>query len=316
MIFTNIHTLTILLFLFVIIILSYYIFYSIKNNTNIFEVVFLSISIFCLAINIFALKWWLNKSNDEIFGSRIVFALDVSKSMNALDYRKGNNFISRLDASKNIIYDSLKEWNEYGLVIFSGESLEVLPFSSDLWLFKTIVSSVDDKNISKHGTDLWELFLSTTDFFASEDEWGLVVILTDGWDEEEDIVSNSTEVLQEKNIWVVFVWMWNRGGSYIPASRDLLWNIIYKTYEGKKVVTKLNESKLKNITDKYDFDYFRFEDLADFDSLDYFISSRLDLVAMQNDIESRSDLTRWFALISFIFFILYLIFSQFLWKRY
>jgi hypothetical protein len=29
--------------------------------------------------------------------------------MNALDYRKGNNFISRLDASKNIIYDSLKE---------------------------------------------------------------------------------------------------------------------------------------------------------------------------------------------------------------
>gem|GEM_PF-3460876 len=77
-------------------------------------------------------------------------------------------------------------------------------------------------------------------------------------------------------------------------------------------MTKLNENKLKNIADKYDFDYFRFEDVDDFDSLDYFISSRLDLVAMQNDIESRNDLTRWFALISFLFFILYLIFSQFL----
>ena len=154
MIFTNVHTLTILLFLFVIIALSYYIFYSVKNNKNIFEALFLSISIFFLAINIFVLKWWLNKDNEEIYGSRIVFALDVSKSMNALDYREGNNFISRLDASKNIIYDSLNEWNEYGLVIFSGESLEVLPFSSDLSLFKTIVSSVDDENISKHGTDL------------------------------------------------------------------------------------------------------------------------------------------------------------------
>ena len=139
--------------------------------------------------------------------------------------------------------------------------------------------------------------------------------MTDGWDEEENIVSNSIEVLQEKNIGVVFVWMWNRGWSYITASRDLLWNIIYKTYEGKKVVTKLNENKLKNIADKYDFDYFRFEDVDDFDSLDYFISSRLDLVAMQNDIESRNDLTRWFALISFLFFILYLIFSKFLWRR-
>ena len=123
MIFTNVHTLTILLFLFVIIALSYYIFYSVKNNKNIFEALFLSISIFFLAINIFVLKWWLNKDNEEIYGSRIVFALDVSKSMNALDYREGNNFISRLDASKNIIYDSLNEWNEYGLVIFSGESL-------------------------------------------------------------------------------------------------------------------------------------------------------------------------------------------------
>jgi len=111
MIFTNVHTLTILLFLFVIIALSYYIFYSVKNNKNIFEALFLSISIFFLAINIFVLKWWLNKDNEEIYGSRIVFALDVSKSMNALDYREGNNFISRLDASKNIIYDSLNEWN-------------------------------------------------------------------------------------------------------------------------------------------------------------------------------------------------------------
>gem|GEM_PF-2902976 len=56
MIFTNVHTLTILLFLFVIIALSYYIFYSVKNNKNIFEALFLSISIFFLAINIFVLK--------------------------------------------------------------------------------------------------------------------------------------------------------------------------------------------------------------------------------------------------------------------
>lgn len=315
MIFTNLTLFTVVLFLLIIVILSYYIFYSIKNNKKFLETIFLCLSVFFFSINIFALKWWVSTSTDKSYGSKILFALDVSKSMNALDYRENWRLISRLDASKNIIYDSLKKWNEYGLIVFSWESLEVLPFSSDLSLFQTIVSWVDDKNLSKHGTDLWELFLSITDFFASEDDWWLVVVLTDGWDEEENITSSSIKMLQEKNVKTVFVWVWNKDGNYIPTRKDLFWNIIYKTFKWKKVVTKLNEKKIKNISSENGFDYYRFEDLDDLGSLAYFITKRLDLIAMESDITARSDLTRLFSFISFIFFILYLIFSQFLWKR-
>jgi hypothetical protein len=235
--------------------------------------------------------------------------------MKALDYKDGNSIFSRLNIAKNAIYESLVHWNEYGLIIFSGESLEVLPFSSDLWLFKTIVSWVDDKNMSKHGTSLWGLFLSIADFFTPEDEWWLVVILTDWWDEDENIDSNIVEMLKSKNIKIVFVWIWNKVGSHIPEGRDFFGNIVYKTYEWKRVVTQLNEKKLQSLSWKYNFDYFWLEDIDDISSLKYLLSKRLDFITIEKELDSRQDLTRFIIFFSFIFFILYLVFSQFLWKR-
>jgi hypothetical protein len=49
----------------------------------------------------------LDEKSQEVYGSRVLFALDVSKSMKALDYKDGNSIFSRLNIAKNAIYESL-----------------------------------------------------------------------------------------------------------------------------------------------------------------------------------------------------------------
>jgi len=311
MIFTNINILTKLLFLIIIIIISYYIFYSFKKQNKILPSIFLSISILLIGINIFQIKWNIKNDLDQKhFGSKILFALDISKSMRALDYKDWEFFVSRLNMSKNIIYNLLKKQDEYWLIIFSWESLEILPFSQDIWLFKTIVSWVDDKNVSKYWTNLWELFLSINDFFTEENKWWIVVVFTDWWDGGESLDTNLINNFKKKNIKIIFVWIWSKKWSYIPNWKDFFWNIIYKTYRWEKVITKLNEKKLKNISDKYNFDYFEFNNIGNIDDLSDFISKRLELVWIKNDdFTNAYDFTRLISFLSFVFFILYLIFN-------
>ena len=59
---------------------------------------------FCLLlISVWRPQWGAGLQKTERKGLDVVFTVDVSKSMNALDFSQGNQLISRLDAAKFLV---------------------------------------------------------------------------------------------------------------------------------------------------------------------------------------------------------------------
>lgn len=313
MVISNLSTFSIFTFLFSLLFLWYYIFWWLKNNRKKIEILFLCLAFFFAFINVFEIKWPFKSGETMTHWNRILFALDVSRSMDTIDVGKR----SRLDAAKDFMFRSLESGNEYALVVFWWEALEVLPFTSDLWLFQTIAHWVDYRNLSRQWTNMNALFWVIENFFPSKEESGFVVILSDGWDEEENILEDYQKSLQEKNIKWVVVWVWTKEGNYIPTGRDVFWRIIYKTYRWEKVISKLNEEKLKDIASDFSFGYMSLKDSLSIDSLKEKIYRESQKVSLKNQEEKRIDMTRILIFFSFVFFLLYFIFANFwtLWKR-
>lgn len=276
------------------------------------------ISYFLLIINIFNIRGWYDISSQTYEWWKVVFVLDVSKSMNTYDIVENDMWVSRIDMAKTVIYNYILEHleNQYGLMIFAWEALEILPFTNDASVFKTILYGISNSNISKNGTDLNSVFLSLQNYFISDEEWWLVVIMTDGWDEEIDIDSELMKQLQEKNIQIILLWVGSERWWKIPIGKDFFWNMIYKTYNGEEVVSQLNESELKNIASKYDLDYMSLSNQNDVKEIEKYISKNISYISMEKWLESRYDFTRLIVLFSFIFFILFLIIDRWIiWKN-
>jgi hypothetical protein len=76
--------------------------------------------------------------------------------MNAVDSKFENK--SRVYLAKKFISDFISKFdnNLYSLTIFSGEALKIIPFTFDKDLYNTFLYEVDEKNLSKQGTDILE----------------------------------------------------------------------------------------------------------------------------------------------------------------
>jgi len=111
-----------------------------------FSYIFLFIS-FLICIFSF-LNFKLNiLQNFEKSSSNIVFVLDVSKSMLALDYKNNSRLSVAKEFIKTYVLNNLS--NKYSLSIFSGDAMNIIPLTSDKNLFLTFLDSTDEKSILK-----------------------------------------------------------------------------------------------------------------------------------------------------------------------
>jgi len=317
MIFSNINNLSITLFLLFVWISFIFAYFLFKKQKNIRLVICLWVSILFLSVNIFQIKWWISKSTESINGSNILFVLDVSKSMDTQDILLKINNTSRLIAAKSFINTYLDEYinNKYWLFVFAWETLEILPFTSDIWLYKTILGWVDKNNTSKYWSEFLWIFKSLSYFFTENNSNSLVIIMTDWWEEDNIDLQEYIEKLNEKNIKVLIVWVGSLEWDYIPISKNRYNQIQYKIYNWKKVISKLNESFLKTVSLNHNFEYVHLKSLSNFSEIDNMIKKLSHEITFKKDIDSRSDLTYIFMYISFIFFILFLFFEYRLWKK-
>lgn len=312
MIISNLNTfsITIFILLFIIsLIVLYFQFLEYKKTNDkqrFYGIIFLIISFIILLFPIFWIKF-LKNINSKNEWTNIVFVLDVSKSMNALDFSEGREVFSRLIAAKNFIANFINDnqWNKYSLVVFAWDTQRVLPFTQDSDLFATMLSSVDENNVSKQWTNLKDALKDWFKNFTSDNDFWSLVLITDWSDEVNENLNELTDLKNDK-IKLLVVWVWTTAGAYIPIWQDPFWQIVYKTYNGEKVVTKLNENSLKDIATFFSWDYYNLDKLSKTDDL----SSLLKWVAKKSLItkkENYMDLTRYFVTISLLFFIIYLI---------
>ena len=115
-------------------------------------------------------------------GIDLVFALDVSESMNAQDVKPSRLEKAKFEISQMI--DELKG-DRIGLIVFAGSSHLYLPLTSDYEAAQLFLDAIDTKMIPSQGTDLSTALRTAISAFNEESEkYKVMVLVTDGEDHE------------------------------------------------------------------------------------------------------------------------------------
>ncbi len=115
-------------------------------------------------------------------GHNIMFAVDVSGSMRALDYGIDGRPASRLDALKDALRRFLEQARgvRVGAVVFADDALTLLPLTSDLTLARLLVAEIDN-GLAGEKTALGDaIALGVKRLQAVDDPARVLVLLTDG----------------------------------------------------------------------------------------------------------------------------------------
>lgn len=285
-----------------------------KGSTSLLAYLFLFLSILSLLIAV-AFTDFANIKNDKNTTNSIVFLLDVSKSMKAMDINNKAGTISRLDESKNMIKDFVSNHNNfsYWLSVFAWETIWIAPLGNDLDTFLTFLSWVDENNVWKQWTDIYSaLSYAIARFLNLEnnDSKKNLVLFSDWWDEiDSKNYKDLASIMKKNNINLYIVWVWTNGGWYIPEKTDFMWEATYKMYNWQKVLVKLNQDNLKSIASSLDAKYYNIKDIS---SLDKVFSSD----SSQKPINSTKNM--YFIFMSFFYFLVYiflLFLPKILWKK-
>ncbi|MDR1005906.1 MAG: VWA domain-containing protein [Bacteroidales bacterium] len=175
-------------------------------------------------------------------GADVMVCLDVSNSMRAEDI-KPNRLVRAKQSLSNVI--SQMETDKIGLIIFAGTSYVQLPLTSDYGTAKTFVDIVSPDMISNQGTAIAEVIDKAVESLEKEKKHKAraIIIISDGEDNEEGAIAAARQA-RSKGIVVNTIGLGSKEG--VPIKMDGA-NNYKRDRDGKLVLTKLNESLLKNI---------------------------------------------------------------------
>ena len=231
-------------------------------------------------------------------GVDLVFAVDVSESMNALDIKP-----SRLEKAKfeiSQIINQLKG-DRIGIIVFAGSSHLYLPLTSDYEASQLFLDALDTKMIPNQGTDLSTALKTAMNVFNNEDDkFKVMVLVTDGEDHEGEAIELASTALNN-GIITHAVGVGTVKGSLIPINSGSS-NNYKRNKNGTLITSKLNENILIELASAGGGIYSRFNNR---DSKYKEIMSAIDNMekrSIETHIYSEyEDRYQFFATISFLF---------------
>ena len=178
-------------------------------------------------------------------GIDIVFAVDVSKSMLAVDIAP-----NRLEKSKQLVSQLINQLgsDKIGIIAYSGSAFPVLPMTSDYSVAKMFMQGMNPRMISSQGTMIDEAIqLASDKYFDKKDKTSkLLIILSDGEDHSEEAV-DAAENAKSLGIRIVTIGIGTEKGGTIPLKSLGQGSELQKDQDGNIVVTKRNEEVLTKI---------------------------------------------------------------------
>ncbi len=180
----------------------------------------------------------------KVKGIDIIVALDVSNSMMAEDLTP-----NRLVRAKRAMSKMLEELHgdRVGIIVFAGQAFVQLPITNDYGAGKLFLSTIDTDIVPVQGTDIGAAIgLAMESFNEESPAQKAIVVLTDGENHEADAVVAAQEAA-EKGIRVFTIGMGSPEGTPIPQYRGKTRTGFKKDNDGNIVVTKLNESMLREV---------------------------------------------------------------------
>ncbi len=174
-------------------------------------------------------------------GKDIMFALDVSTSMRALDFQPKN----RLQAAKNVIKQFVKtrKNDRLGLVFFANDSFLQVPLTTDYSVFENLLDKIK-LGVIKDGTAIGNgLALAISRLVDSKTKSKIIILLTDG-DNNSGNISPQTamQIAKEKGIKVYTILIGTNEPVPYPVGKDFFGRMQYR-----KIKMKVNPDLLRTI---------------------------------------------------------------------
>jgi len=185
------------------------------------------------------------KANKPI--SKTLILIDVSTSMFAEDVKP-----NRLKKAVMLARHFVKNHGigDIGVLIFSDTTKKLVPFTDDRDLLDSRLGALEDLKYEDAGSNLPMAISESLSYLASESDKngavGNIMVISDAETHEDFNIVGSSERVK-----MAFVAVGTSKGANIPI-RDRN-NVFrgYKEYEGKAVITKINENFLKTLSNKF-----------------------------------------------------------------
>jgi len=177
-------------------------------------------------------------------GIDVMIALDVSKSMLAQDIKP-----SRLDRAKQLLgrlIDGLSN-DRVGIVVFAGRAYLQMPLTGDHGAAKMFLSAASPDAVPTQGTVIGDaLTMCSSAFNGREKKYKAVILISDGEDHDEGALKIASQMANE-GVSINTIGIGSPEGATIL---DETTNELKKDINGNTVVTKLNETSLRDIAAK------------------------------------------------------------------
>ncbi|NQY67389.1 MAG: VWA domain-containing protein [Flavobacteriales bacterium] len=187
-------------------------------------------------------------------GIDVIIAIDLSRSMMAEDLQP-----NRLERAKQMIsklVSRLKN-DRIGFIVFGAEAYVQLPLTLDYSAAKLFLSTVNIGIIPNQGTAIGSAIRRSYGAFGEENERNkALVIITDGENHEDDALQEAENAVS-KGIIVHTVGLGSAKGGPIPVYQGGRKQGYEKDRDGGTIVTKLNETMLKQVASYGEGAYIR-----------------------------------------------------------
>lgn len=232
----------------------------------------------------------------------IVFILDVSQSMNALDGDESGQ-ISRLDIAKDGVKKIIEHHpeNRYGLIIFAGNARVLSPLTHDLEAFLNFLDRASYQYLSDQGSNLESAIHLAYNRYDSEDESKKsIFILSDGGEEEIPY----DQILKTKNVPLFTIGVGSHKGSPILEGSDILGRKKYKSYRGKTVITKLESETLQTLAVRTNGLYYHLQGQAYLEDFREFFDEEVSKAIIMQEVTNLASLAHYFLILAIVLLVI------------
>ncbi len=203
------------------------------------------------------------KINVMTEGVNIILALDLSESMKALDFKRDNEIITRLDAVRGVVSEFImkRQGDRIGMVVFGSHAFTQLPLTRD---YNTITFMLDRLKIGAAGPrtaigDAIGISLKRLEDLKSASN--IIILLTDGKSNSGQLSwQDAIEIAAQRKVKIHTIGVGTTGEA--PFLVDGLFG---QRYVYQRV--DMDWEALKTIADKTSGSFFQATDLASLEKI-------------------------------------------------
>lgn len=221
--------------------------------------------------------------SSTIEGTDIVLALDISSSMLATDLQP-----NRIEAAKEVAskFVSQRTNDNIGLVVFSGESLSLMPLTTDKAALVNAIATTKTGALND-GTAIGDGIASSINRLVSgQAKSKSIILLTDGTNNAGEVApATAAQIAKQKGIRIYSIGVGTNGVIQITDPYG---------FSTTQMETKIDESALRNIADVTGGKYFRATDSRMlrqvFEEIDCLEKSKINV---NNFTQTEDNFTPW-----------------------